>query len=107
MEKRNKLLKLGACSAAALALIPAGVLVAQAVSSSEVSNEVTTTVVVQDRVAPANSLQANQVDAAAYAANNLSAIDRMGGLGTLAGLVILGGVGLAGGVSLTRSFITE
>lgn len=51
------------------------------------------------------TVQSNHVDAADYAANNISAVDQMGGAGTLIGIIILGLVGAAGAISLTRSII--
>lgn len=106
MNNKASIKKMAACGiAAAAALIPAGVLTAQAAEG--LSNDgVQTSVQIQARTTEVSgNLAANDVDATAYAANNLSAIDRMGGAGTLAGIVILGGIGAAGAISLTRSFM--
>ena len=105
MNNKASIKKMAACGIAAATLIPAGVLTAQAAEG--LSNDgVQTSVQIQARTTEVSgNLAANDVDATAYAANNLSAIDRMGGAGTLAGIVILGGIGAAGAISLTRSFM--
>ena len=105
MNNKASIKKIAACGIAAAALIPAGVLTAQAAEG--LSNDgVQTSVQIQARTTEVSgNLAANDVDATASAANTLSAIDRMGGAGTLAGIVILGGIGAAGAISLTRSFM--